>query len=395
MSAPLHSTLQSTLQSTSQSTSQSTLQSTLQPSRFAEVDTPALLLDIGQVQANIALMQARAHAAGLQLRPHAKAHKSPRIARMQKEAGAVGICCAKLAEAEIMVAGGQDDILITTPVVDAGKLARLVHLARQARIAVVADDAAGIHALGNAARQAGVQVGVIAEVDVGQGRCGVAPGPAVLALALAAGAFPGTLGLAGVQGYQGRLQNLASFSERDAAVGLAMDKLQQSLACLRQAGVSVPVVTGGGTGSAPLDMRRKILTELQPGSYISMDRAYAATEWDDEHGLPPFGQPLLVLASVLSRPESNRVVIDVGWKSINSDGAAPLVWQRPDLQFEFAGDEHALLRSVGEINLAPGDRVLLMPGHCDTTVNLYDAFTVQRDGEVEGRWPIEARGKSQ
>jgi D-serine deaminase-like pyridoxal phosphate-dependent protein len=285
--------------------------------------------------------------------------------------------------------------LITTPVVEKNKIIRLLDVARRARIAVVADDAAAIHALGQAVRQAGVHLSIVAEVDVGQGRCGVPPGDAVVALARAVQDWPDSLRWTGVQGYQGRLQNLPSFAERETAVKLAMEKLQGSLQSLRQAGLSVPVITGGGTGSAPIDFKLKVLTELQPGSYISMDRAYAATEWDDRQHMPPFGQPLLVLASVLSRPEANRVVIDVGWKSINSDGAAPVVWQRPDLQFEFAGDEHALLRSAGAIDLSPGDRVLLMPGHCDTTVNLYDAFTVHRDGELEGRWPIEARGKSQ
>lgn len=367
----------------------------LRPEQFAEVDTPALLLDIAQVEDNIKLMQARAHAGGIALRPHAKAHKNSRIAQLQMKAGAVGICCAKLAEAQVMVAGGLDDILITTPVVDAHKIARLLELAKRARIRVVADNAAAIHALGQAASQAQVQLGIVAEVDVGQGRCGVAPGAAVVALAQASQAHGKALHFAGVQGYQGRLQNLPSYLERETAVKLAMYKLQSSLASLREAGIAVPVVTGGGTGSTPIDIQLKVLTELQPGSYISMDRAYAATQWDVQQHLPPFGQPLLVLASVLSRPEANRVVIDVGWKSINSDGAAPLVWQRPDLQFEFAGDEHALLRSEGEIDLQPGQRVLLMPGHCDTTVNLYDAFTVHRGGVPEGRWPIEARGKSQ
>jgi D-serine deaminase-like pyridoxal phosphate-dependent protein len=176
-----------------------------------------------------------------------------------------------------------------------------------------------------------------------------------------------------------------------------MDALQRSLAGLREAGISVPVVTGGGSGTAPIDIELSVLNELQPGSYITMDRPYAATQWTQDGGLPPFGQPLLVLASVVSRPSDDRVVIDVGWKSINSDGAQPVVWQRPDLQFEFAGDEHALLRPSGQgaLDLKPGERVLLVPGHCDTTVNLYDAFTVHRGGRLESRWEIAARGKSQ
>jgi D-serine deaminase-like pyridoxal phosphate-dependent protein len=240
-----------------------------------------------------------------------------------------------------------------------------------------------------------VRIGIVIEVDVGQHRCGVPPGPLAAQLLLDVQARAG-LRVAGIQGYQGRLQSIPSYTARRDAVRAAMDALAQSLAAIHQAGLHPPVVTGGGTGSAPIDIELGMLTELQPGSYVTMDSAYAAAEWTPAQERIPFGQPLLVLASVVSRPSADRAVIDVGWKAISSDGGTPSVHGRADLQYEFAGDEHGIVRAAhGALTLRPGDRVCLAPTHCDTTVNLYDAFSVHRAGRLETRWTIEARGRSQ
>lgn len=362
---------------------------------FPDVDTPALLLDEQRLRSNIAVMQAKATAAGMALRPHAKAHKCAQVARLQMAAGAAGLCCAKLGEAEALALAGVPDLLITTPVVGSLKIARLMRLARLTAVRVVVDDERNIHELARAAHAAGIVLAVVIEVDVGQGRCGVPPGPRAAQLAYRVGAEP-ALALAGMQGYQGRLQCVADYAERRAGVVSAMAALARSVDAVRQAGMDVPVITGGGTGSFPIDIELASLTELQPGSYVTMDRAYTAVDWSGKDAGMPLQRPLSILASVISRPARGRAILDVGWKSASSDGAAPVCLGHPELIFEFAGDEHGQVRAAngGDLDLACGDRIELMPGHCDTTVNLYDRFVVHAQGRAHATWPIEARGMS-
>jgi 3-hydroxy-D-aspartate aldolase len=359
-----------------------------------DVDTPALLLDADALGRNIARMRDLVAGSGLALRPHAKTHKTPRIALMQLAAGAAGICCSKLAEAEVMVGGGIMDILITTPVVGASKIARLMRLAHTAGIRVVVDDAVGIDALGDAAAAAKVSLDVLIEVDVGQARCGVPPGQTAADLAGRIGRHR-ALRFAGLQGYNGALQGVAAFEERAARVRASLDLLLETAGLVRKRGIEVATLTGGGTGSSAIDLELRGLTELQPGSYVVMDASYAKVRDRGADALP-FERALGVLATVVSRPAPDRCVVDVGWKSVSVDSGPPLVAGHPDLMFEFAGDEHGKLRSTaGAVQLRPGDRIELIPAHCDTTINLYDAYTVMRDGRVEGLWPIEARGRTQ
>ncbi|MBI2961684.1 MAG: alanine racemase, partial [Betaproteobacteria bacterium] len=268
-------------------------------------------------------------------------------------------------------------------------------LAKSARMAVVADDESNIGALAEAADQVGVQLEVLVEVDVGQGRTGVPPGPRAGQLAALIARSRG-LRFRGLQGYQGKLQAVASLEERAALVREAMTKLRASIDAVRAAGLECPVATGGGTGSFPIDIELRTLTELQPGSYITMDTAYAKVALGAAGEAHPLGQPLTILASVISRPAADRAIVDVGWKSASSDGGPPSVKGQPALKFEFAGDEHGSIRTnSGKLNLALGGRIELVPSHCDTTVNLYDRFAVHRSGRLEGWWTIEARGKSQ
>jgi D-serine deaminase-like pyridoxal phosphate-dependent protein len=361
---------------------------------FAAVDTPALLLDLDQVERNIRRYQQAADAAGLRLRPHAKAHKCPQLGKLQLEAGATGLCCAKLAEAEALAEHGLAELLVTTPVVGALKLARLIELARKAKVSVVADSEENIAELGKACAQAGLTLDVLVDVDVGQGRTGVAPGDSAAVLARRIKESP-SLRFRGLQAYQGKLQGIAALDERTKLVEEAMARLGRSEAALREAGFGVEIRTGGGSGSFPIDLRLKALTELQPGSYVTMDTNYAKVRLGgtDKH---PLGQPLTVLASVVSRPAHDRAVVDVGWKAASSDSGTPLVRARDGLAFEFAGDEHGIVRaSAGGLSLRLGERIELVPSHCDTTVNLYDAFVVHRSGKLETTWPIVGRGKSQ
>jgi len=362
---------------------------------LAEVDTPALVVDLGAFERNLERMRSLVAGSKAALRPHAKAGKSPEIARRQLAAGARGICCAKLAEAEVMAAGGIGDILITTPVVDAAKITRLIALRRDARIAVVADDERNLESLSTATSAAGVALDIVIEVDVGQGRCGVLPGPRAAELAERAARLPG-LAFRGLQGYHGAIQGLKSCADRKAEVARALERLLDSVRHVRARGLEPAVLTGGGTGSAAIDLALGGLTELQPGSYIFMDASYRAIAWDDAGAPPPFESALFVLAGVVSRPTVDRAIVDVGWKSASCDSGPPVLRDLPGARFEFGGDEHGKLHLGDDARqLRHGDRVVLIPSHCDTTVNLHDRYVVVRGDTVVDIWPIAGRGRSQ
>ena len=361
--------------------------------KAADLDTPVLLLDAGALQRNIARMAEMA--ACLRHRPHAKTHKSPTIARMQMEAGAVGICCAKLGEAEVMAAAGIDNILITTPVIGESKIGRLLHARNRTAIAVVADDEANVAMLGRSAQLAGTSLDVLVEIDVGQGRCGVPPGPEAVRLARAIQSHP-RLKFAGIQGYQGRIQMVGDAAERSAETDAALDRLDETAAALAAAGLPAAVRTGGGTGSSPFDLGRESLTEIQPGSYVFMDTAYGGIGWPGAES-PPFEQALHVLAAVVSRPVPGRAIADAGLKAVSSDHGPPRVADAPGATFEFGGDEHGVIRMQdgSDVPLAVGDKLRLVPGHCDTTVNLHDQYMVMEGDDIVDVWPIAARGRFQ
>ena len=362
-----------------------------------ELDTPALLIDATILELNIETMQELCARYPVKLRPHSKSHKSREIARLQTaKGGAIGICCAKLGEAERFAAEGMDDILVTTPLVGKNKLARLAALLPLAHIKVVVDNASAIESLGLAAQSVGKPLGVIVEIDVGQHRCGVAPGPEAARLAQLINCEP-FLRFGGLQGYQGKAQSIIPYRDRFDAVEAALSLLQESADHVRKAGFDIQTLTGGGTGSIAIDLALGGLTEVQPGSYIFMDASYDRIQWSDSTTICPFRPALSVLVSVVSRPNPERVIVDAGWKSLSSDSGPPIVKGRPDLEFEFAGDEHGMIRTRnGEfIDLHIGDSIEILPSHCDTTVNLYDRFIVIRGGLVQGCWNVAARGLTQ
>lgn len=361
--------------------------------RVEDLDTPVLTVDAASFERNIARMSALTAAAGIACRPHAKAHKSPHVAKLQIAAGAVGVCCAKLGEAEVMAEAGVPDILITTGVIGRSKVMRLIEAARKSRIAVVTDDADNIADLAAGAQTAGLKLDVLVEVDVGQGRCGVPPGPRAAELAALIDGHP-WLTFRGLQGYQGAAQMQASHAARRRAAHEALALLNRSAGPVREAGIAIEILTGGGTGTSEIDIALGGLTELQPGSYIFMDTNYGAIEWQDAPA-PPFELSLNVYAGVISRPSANRVILDAGWKAVSGDGGPPRAPGHPEAIFRFAGDEHGELRFPGHAPLAVGDKVMLAPSHCDTTVNLHDRFILTRGGMVEDVWEIAARGRSQ
>jgi D-serine deaminase-like pyridoxal phosphate-dependent protein len=362
--------------------------------KIEELDTPVLLVDAGALERNIAAMRDIAADAGVAYRPHAKTHKSPVIAQMQLNAGAVGLCCAKLGEAEIMAAAGIPDILITSQVVGRNKLLRLVEAARDTRITVVADHEDNISDLSAAAQTAGKPMDILIEVDVGQGRCGVPPGPEAARLA-ALIAETRWLRFRGLQGYQGLIQMTGGFDDRQAETRLALDKLLDTADQVRRAGIEVEILTGGGSGSSIIDTGLGGLNELQPGSYVFMDSRYRAVEWPGG-AATPFENALTVLGTVISRPAPDRAIVDVGYKAASSDGGPIVPIGFDGAEFSFAGDEHGQLAFPGgACPLALGDKVSFLPSHCDTTVNLYDRYIVTRDGVVEDIWEIAARGRVQ
>jgi D-serine deaminase-like pyridoxal phosphate-dependent protein len=359
------------------------------------LDTPALLILADRLERNIARMSTFGREAGIGIRPHAKAHKTPVIAAMQLEAGAVGICCSKLGETEIMVEGGISDVLITGELAGAAKLRRLMALAGKARITVVIDNALAADRLSEAARAAGVEVSALIELDVGQGRCGVLPGAPAVALGEHVARLPG-IALRGLQGYQGKLQHINGYEARAAAGREACCRLIATKALFAEKGLPVEIVTGAGTGTYDSEGRMAGLTDIQPGSYIFMDREYVEIGSVDGPLFDDFAPSLFVLATVISVPGDDRVVVDAGMKALSTDAGPAKVVDLPGWEYVAYGDEHGLLMRTGK---APqpklGDLVRLMPGHCDTTVNLFDEFQVVRDGRLADVWPILARGRSQ
>ncbi len=352
----------------------------------SEIDTPALLLDLDAFEHNLDRMAALLAGSSARLRAHAKTHKSPVIAGWQAARGAVGQCVQKVGEAEVLAWGGVADILVSNEVVSAPKLARLAALSRIARVAVCADDARGVDAIADAAEAAGVRLPVLVELDVGGGRCGVGADQA-LVLARRIAASPHLI-FDGLQAYHGGAQHLRSMAERQAAIGGAVALTQRVTEVLRQAGLPARIVGGAGTGTFPIEAASGVFTELQAGSYCFMDADYGRNR-DGEGASAEFRQALFVLAQVMSASAAGRAVLDAGHKAVAIDSGLPLVWGRPDCRYVGASDEHGAL--AGDVP-GWGERVRLVPGHCDPTVDRHDWYVGVRRGRVESVWPVAARG---
>lgn len=357
---------------------------------LAEVDTPCLILDLDAFERNLDRLDASLAGRTVTVRPHAKSHKCPEIALRQLARGAVGVCCQKVSEAEAMVEGGIGDVLIANEVVGAPKLGRLAALAKRARVAVCADDAGNVAALDAAAREAGVRLDVLVEVNVGADRCGVEPGDPAATLAKQIASCR-SLRFAGLQAYQGAAQHLRKVEERRAAIESAVARVRQTVAALGKAGIACERVTGAGTGTYVFEAVSGVFNEIQPGSYIFMDADYARNEWI-ESGIPRFEHSLFVWTTVMSHPTPDRAIVDAGLKASSVDSGMPRVAEFEGAEYVKASDEHGVLRLNATARLAVGDKLKLIPGHCDPTVNLYDQYVCVRKGRVEALWPITARG---
>jgi len=344
--------------------------------RLEEVDTPALILDLDSFERNLSTLNESVKGK-VRVRPHAKMHKCPEVAKRQLAAGAVGVCCQKVSEAEAMVDGGVADVLVTNEIVGGRKLERLAALSRRAKIGVCVDSAENVAQLKG-------DLDVYIELEVGMRRCGVEPGEAVVALAKQ---ITRHHRFAGLQAYQGRAQHFRSMEERHAAIEVAAQHVQHTKRLLAQAGIPCPIVTGAGSGTYMLEVEAGVWDEIQPGSYAFMDADYAKNEWAAP--LPRFEHALFVLTTVMSRaPE--RAIVDAGLKASSVDSGMPGVWRRDGLRYTRASDEHGWIE--GSPLPALGERLQLVPGHCDPTVNLYDWYVCVRRGVVEALWPITARG---
>ncbi len=357
---------------------------------LADVDTPALILDLDAFERNMRLLNESLAGRNVKLRPHAKSHKCPEIGKRQMALGAVGVCCQKVSEAEAMVDGGVGDVLIANEVVGAAKLKRLTALAKRANIAVCADNSENVTALGAAAQAAGVTLNVLVEVNVGANRCGVEPGEPAFRLAKQIHESK-HLRFAGLQAYQGGAQHLRKTEERRAAIKAACSMVKRTTALLAQAGSPCERVTGAGTGSYMFEAASTIYHELQAGSYIFMDADYAKNDWT-ESGIPRFEHSLFVWTSVMSCPAADRAIVDAGLKASSVDSGMPRVFDTPGVEYIKASDEHGVLKLASGIALPLGHKLKLVPGHCDPTVNLYDHYVCVRKGVVEALWPIAARG---
>lgn len=359
----------------------------------AALNTPALVLDRDALERNIAAMAAFARANNIALRPHAKTHKSAHVAKLQLAAGARGVCCAKLGEAEALAGEGIGQILITSPVVTPQAITRLVRLDQKIDgLMVVADHPDNVAAL-EAALPDHRKLPIIVDIDPGIRRTGVASPEAALALAQRIAASK-TLRFAGVQFYCGAQQHIEAFADRRAAIEDRTTYLRSVIDLLSANGLAPEIITGGGTGTHRIDAALGVINELQVGSYVFMDKQYLDCDLSGEAN-PPFETALYIDAHVISANAPSMATIDAGFKALSTDGGAPAIAAGAPAAsaFFFMGDEHAALIAPGHV-FKLGDKVTLTAPHCDPTVNLYDAYHVVRGDTLIDVWPVTARGRS-
>ncbi len=352
---------------------------------LAALPTPSLVVDLTACERNIA--RAAEHFAGVDavLRPHFKAHKCTELLGRQLAAGSCrGVTCATAAEAAVLARAGHDDILVANQVIDPTALALLVRAAGQAGVTVAVDALEHVEALAGRARAAGVEIAILIEVDVGMGRCGIPAGSGALLELADAVAASGPLRLRGLQGYEGHAVLLPDRAERRGHVARAAEILAAERQRLVEAGHACEIVSGGGTGTYDLASEAGVLDEVQAGSYVLMDGRYATL------GLP-FENALFLAATVISRPERGRAVLDAGLKAQTAEYGLPRC-TRPGMEVLGLSDEHALVALAEGAELRVGETVPIVPAHIDPTINLHDVlFAWNGVDEAFEQWPVDAR----
>jgi 3-hydroxy-D-aspartate aldolase len=357
------------------------------------VDTPALLVDLDALDENIRRMAQAAAKHGVRLRPHAKTHKSPLIALRQIAQGAVGVCCQKVGEAEVMAWGGVTDILISNEIWGHSKLARIAALARQVKVAVCVDNDQNAADLSAAAAAYGVNIDVLVDINViGDFRTGVQPGDPALRLATKIAGLTG-LQFAGLHAYAGRAQHIRDFPTRQSVINHAVELAATTKGLLEGEGLRCEWITGSGTGTYQLEASSGVYTELQAGSYIFMDADYGQNLAADGAPYRDFEHSLFVYSTIMSRPTADSAVLDAGLKASSFDSGPPRICGLEDAEWVGGGDEHFNVRTPdASFPYELGDKVKLIPGHCDPTVNMHDWFVGFRNQRVEAVWPVAARG---
>ena len=364
----------------------------------SDLDTPCLVLDMDVLEGNLQKMRAVADGAGKNLRPHVKTHKCSSLARKQIEAGAIGVCVAKVSEADGLIKAGLDNILITGPVVTPSKIERLIHLlGLSPSLMVVVDHPANIEMLDGALGAKGLSMDVLLDVDVGLHRTGISPPDATsLADQIVARS---NLNLRGIQAYAGHVQHIKSYETRKHT---SLQCLQGAVDVFREIQARVPTCTifsASGTGTFDIDLAVDELTELQVGSYVCMDTEYLTIGSDDDDTrFTAFPPALRLLTTVVSANHKGFVTVDAGLKTLYKDGGIPQVFIPEDsgLEYNWFGDEYGRISDTGNSALPALCSVLeLLTSHCDPTINLFDKFYLTRGTEVVGTWPIDLRGCSQ
>lgn len=361
-----------------------------------DIQTPCLILDLDALERNIRKMGDYAKAHNMRHRAHGKMHKSVDVMKLQERlGGASGVCCQKVSEAEVFVRGGIKDVLVSNQVRDPAKIDRLARLPKLgSRILVCVDDVANVADLSAAAQKHGTTLECLVEIDCGAGRCGVKTADAVVEIAQAIAAAPG-LKFSGIQAYQGAMQHIESFEDRQAKIDIAVTQVKEAVAALEAVNLQPKLVTGGGTGSYYFESTSGVYNELQCGSYAFMDADYGRIR--DKNGnridQGEWENALFILTSVMSHAKPQLAVVDAGLKAQSVDSGLPVIHGRSDVKYVKCSDEHGNVEDLGGV-LRINEKLRLVPGHCDPTCNVHDWYVGVRNGKVETLWPVSARGKA-
>lgn len=362
----------------------------------ADIQTPCLVLDLDALERNIKKMGDYAKAHGMRHRVHGKMHKSVDVAKLQVElGGAVGVCCQKVSEAEVFARGGIKDVLVSNQVRGAAKIDRLARLPKLgARAICCVDDIENVAELSAGATKHGTEIECLVEIDCGAGRCGVTTTEAVVELAKAIDAAEG-LKFSGIQAYQGAMQHLDSYEERKEKTDIAIQMVRDAVDGLKAEGLECDIVGGGGTGSYYFESNSGVYNELQCGSYAFMDADYGRILDKDGNRIDrgEWENALFILCSVMSHAKAEKAIVDAGLKAQSVDSGLPVIYGRTDVEYVKCSDEHGVVMDKDGV-LKVGDKLKLVPGHCDPTCNVHDWYVGVRGGKVETVWPVSARGKA-
>ncbi|MFV0492086.1 MAG: 3-hydroxy-D-aspartate aldolase BhcC [Pseudorhodobacter sp.] len=362
----------------------------------ADIQTPALILDLDALERNIRKMGDYARRHGMRHRAHGKMHKSVDVAKLQEKlGGAVGVCCQKVSEAEVFARGGIRDILVSNQIRDPRKIDRLAQLPKLgARLIVCVDDPVNVGELSQAAIRHGNTLECLVEIDCGAGRCGVTTHEEVVEIARAINAAQG-LKFSGIQAYQGAMQHLDTYEARKEKLDIAIAQVIKAVDALKAEGLEPELVSGGGTGSYYFESNSGVFNELQCGSYAFMDADYGRILNKDgkriDHG--EWENAFFILTQVMSHAKPDKAIVDAGLKAQSVDSGLPVIFGRKDVEYIKCSDEHGVISDPDGV-LKVGDKLRLVPGHCDPTANVHDWYVGVRGGKVETLWPVSARGKA-